>query len=206
MTTAWFGSFSQSAVHFDQSVHFVKSPVIIHNRYQEDKPLNHLCMARAHHSSYPPVSRCQRREGWRRICPDESECRFFAPGVFPPRRRSRCSGLFPPSHQTQKALVNRSQINLCLPLRCYLCNLWFHTAPPERADTQLLTLWYHPQAPCTLSQPLALHRRRSSSSSRSSGSPLGLSCRKVLLVQSLDLHRGKCTLIIWLFMSLKHYL
>ena len=28
VTTAWFGSFSQSAVHFDQSVHLVNAPVM----------------------------------------------------------------------------------------------------------------------------------------------------------------------------------
>ena len=146
------------------------------------------------HSSYSLVSRWKRLVSWRRICPDASECKIFAAEVCP-RRRSLSNGLFPPSHQTRRALAKRSQVNLSLPVNCYLCKLWFHMAPLSVADTQLLTLWYHPQAPCTLSQPLALHRRRSSSSSRSSCSPLGLSCRKVLL-QSLDLHRGKCTLII----------
>ena len=29
VTTAWFGSFSQSAVHFDQSVHLVNAPVMV---------------------------------------------------------------------------------------------------------------------------------------------------------------------------------
>ena len=95
-----------------------------------------------------------------------------------------------------------SQVNLCLPVHCYLCILCFHTAPPSVADTKLLTPWYRQQAPGTLSQPLDLHSRMSSWTSRNSGILLS-SCYQQVLVQSADLHKvSRATMtLIRLFMS-----
>ena len=125
--------------------------------------------------SHSPVSRCPRLVSWRRICPDESECRFFAPEVFPPRR-SRCRALYPSRHQTRKVLQTQNRLILACPLHCYLCKLWFHMAPPEGADTQLWTLWYHRQAPYNLSPPVDLHSSMRSWTSRNSDIRLGSGC------------------------------
>ena len=81
-----------------------------------------------------------------------------------------------PFTKHERLLKNISQVDLCLPLNCYLCKLWFHTAPPEGADTQLWTLWYHRQAPYNLSPPVDLHSSMRSWTSRNSDIRLGSGC------------------------------
>ena len=102
-------------LHFDQSVHLVNAPVMAcFSIDQEDKIFNHLCMVRAHRS-FPLVSRFQRWVSWRRICPDESECRICAPEVFP-RRRSPCRSLCPSMDQTRNVL--NTQVRLICACLC----------------------------------------------------------------------------------------
>ena len=130
--TAWFGSFLQSAVHCDHSVHSVNAPVMAcFSIDQEDKIFNHLCMVCAHRS-FPLLSRFQRLEDWRRICPDESECRIFAPEVFLPCRRSRCKSPFSPNHQTQSVL--NTQVRLICACLCIVTCAFY-------VSTRLLLQW-----------------------------------------------------------------
>ena len=101
------------------------------------------------HRSYPPVSRCQRLVIWRRICPDESECKIFVQDVFP-RRRSPSRCLSPPSHQTGRVL--NTEVRLVFACLCFItCASYDSTRLLRQKRThssQLFGISYKRLVPC----------------------------------------------------------